>query len=274
MGAFTDLRKRLPGYRRVRRFVKESYAVIRSKPMDSQIVFTDLYHRRGWGAEESISGTGSAQSQTEFLRHRLPELFQQFGVSAVLDLPCGDFNWMRTVDLRGINYIGGDVVEQLVRLNTQQYACDGRAFRCLDITSDDLPTVDLILCRDCLVHLSFADILLALQNVCRSGSTYLLATTFPLRKRNADIPSGKWRPLNLTAAPFNLPEPVHMLNEHCTEWDGRFADKSLGLWKIEDIERQLFQTSWATRWASLRWPKQRRRTQPTCRDARDRDAPS
>lgn len=105
----------------------------------------------------------------------------------------------------------------------------------LDLTRDRLPTVDLVLCRDCLVHLSFAQAQQALANIAASGARYLLTTTFTGRSENADIPTGKWRALNLQRPPFNLPQPLELINERCTEKDGRYADKSLGLWPVADL---------------------------------------
>jgi hypothetical protein len=97
----------------------------------------------------------------------------------------------------------------------------------------------LILCRDCLVHFSFDDIFKALNNLRASGSRFLLTTTFPTRQENQPIPTGKWRPLNLERAPFFLPPPLTILNEGCTENGGEYADKSLGLWQLDDVNRRL-----------------------------------
>jgi hypothetical protein len=93
--------------------------------------------------------------------------------------------------------------------------------------------VDLVLCRDCLVHLSSKDAVAALRNLKRSGSTYLLATTFPEHTDNPDVITGYWRPINLELPPFALPRPMLMINEGCPERGG--ADKSLGLWRIADL---------------------------------------
>jgi hypothetical protein len=105
----------------------------------------------------------------------------------------------------------------------------------LTLFASKLPTVDLIFCRDCLVHFSFDDIRRALQNICRSGSAYLLTTTFTEQRQNQDIVTGQWRQLNLELEPFSLPKPLSLINEDCTEGEGKFADKSLGLWRIEEI---------------------------------------
>jgi hypothetical protein len=46
---------------------------------------------------------------------------------------------------------------------------------------------------------------------------------------------GKWRPLNMQLPPFNFPNPICIINEKCTEGEGEFKDKSLGLWRLKDI---------------------------------------
>ena len=104
-------------------------------------------------------------------------------------------------------------------------------FRVLDITSDELPKADLVLVRDCLVHLSFDDIRKAIENLKRSGSKWLLATTFPGRSPH-DIKAGQWRPIDMTCKEIGMPNPISVFAENCTEGDGAFKDKSLGLWKF------------------------------------------
>ena len=124
----------------------------------------------------------------------------------------------------------------------QQYGNDKRRFLVLDMTKDALPKVDLVFSRDILVHMSFDDVYAALQHISASGATYLLTTTFTDREENFDIITGLWRPLNLTAAPFNFPEPLALINEKCTEGDGSWGDKCLGLWNIEDLRAALNRT--------------------------------
>jgi hypothetical protein len=105
----------------------------------------------------------------------------------------------------------------------------------MDLTASVLPGADLLLCRDCLVHLSATDVSRALANIRRRSITYLLATTFPAEPENREIVTGDWRPLNLEAPPFSLPRPLELIDEHCTEAGGRFPDKSLGLWRVADL---------------------------------------
>jgi hypothetical protein len=156
----------------------------------------------------------------------------------MLDAPCGDLFWMKEVPLELERYIGADIVAALIVENTRRFGGPTREFRHLDITRDTLPRTDLILCRDCLVHLPVAAILAALKNFKRSGSRYLLTTTFTARADNPDIPAGQWRTLNLQAAPFNFPAPEQLVNERCTEGGGQYTDKSMGLWKIDALPIQ------------------------------------
>ena len=91
-------------------------------------------------------------------------------------------------------------------------------------------------CRDCLVHLCEADAKAALRNIAAGSFSYVALTTFTDRTRNKDIRTGRWRPLNLRLAPFHLPAPLHLINEGCTEENGRFADKSIGIWRAQDLK--------------------------------------
>jgi len=196
-----------------------------------------LIHRTNlWGAETSQSGLGSELNATSSLQRELSQLLKRLEITTLLDLPCGDFTWMAQMDLRGITYLGADIVPAIIAVNDARYGRPGQIeFRQLDLVSDPLPAADLVLCRDCLVHLSFANINRAIANLKRSGARWLLTTTFPDASANRDIDDGDWRALNMQQAPFLFPAPEIVINEGCTEAGGDYADKSLGLWRVEDL---------------------------------------
>jgi hypothetical protein len=202
-------------------------------------IFTSIYRHNGFYGKGSVSGPGSEIEQTRVLIAGLPPLFRELGLSSVLDIPCGDFYWMKTVDLGEIAYTGADIVEELIAQNRAKYAGRRVRFECLDLIRDRLPSVDLIFCRDCLIHLSNEDALRALRNICDSGARYLLTTTFTDREANVDIETGQARILNLQAAPFLLPQPLRVINEQCTERNGAYPDKSMALWAIDDVRKSL-----------------------------------
>ncbi len=198
-------------------------------------VFRDIYRRHHWTGSESASGAGSSLDQTRELRRSLPALLRELGVATMLDLPCGDYGWMRTLDLPVDRYIGADLLPEVIEPLASAFEDGRREFRVIDLTRDPLPPADLLFCRDCLVHLSYADIRRALGNAVESGIPYILTTTFPRTEANEDIVTGDWRVIDLERAPFQLPVPMRLLDEGCTEGDGVFADKSLGLWRAEDL---------------------------------------
>jgi len=198
-------------------------------------VFGRIFRDNNWNYGESVSGPGSTLLQTETIRQELPGLIESLNVRSVLDAGCGDMNWMRRLAVPLERYVGIDVVPDLIEKNRRELGSADRVFEVRDLTRDSLPRVDLVLCRDCLVHFSFEDVFRALRNVRASGSRYLLTTTFPARESNADVPTGSWRTLNYEKTPFLFPPPLALVNEKLTVAEGTYADKSLGLWEVASL---------------------------------------
>ena len=197
-----------------------------------RLVFEEIFRENTWGDADSRSGVGSNRLYTETTRAELPLLIEEFGFNSMLDLPCGDFFWMRLVTL-DLDYVGGDIVPQLMERNQRLYGGERRRFARMDIVCDRLPKVDLVFCRDCFVQLSYEDAFRALSNIKRSGSTYLLTTTFIDRQSNRDVRTGDCRTLNLRLPPFGFPPPLSLIDERAPQ-EG-FRDKSLGLWRVADL---------------------------------------
>src|SRR5262249_24945544 len=191
-----------------------------------------------WNDPESVSGAGSNLRATRVIREELPRLLKEVSATSLLDAACGDHRWMSQVDLGDCTYVGADIVRTLVEQNRAHYGARGRQFFVLDLTRDVLPRADVVLVRDCLVHLSFRSIWNALGNIKATGSKYLLTTTYPKQEHNVDIFTGRWRPLNLQRETFCFPEPLTLINEKLDEWDGRYPDRSLGLWPVSLIPSQ------------------------------------
>jgi len=195
--------------------------------------FQRIHDTNLWGAPASLSGLGSEIDATAALRAELPRLLEKLDVASLLDAPCGDAGWINRANL-GVRYVGVDIVPALTeRLRARAIAGEIKGeYHLADITRDPLPRCDAILCRDCLVHLSFANIERAMANFRRSGAAWLIATTFPDWQTNADCEDGDWRALNFEQAPFDWGRPVELINENCTEADGGWRDKSLGVWRL------------------------------------------
>lgn len=196
--------------------------------------FERIHATNMWGADTSVSGLGSEDAATATLRAKLPKLLDDLGVSVLLDAPCGDAGWIAQAQLGAIRYVGIDIVPAIVSRLLDECPLPGK-YLLADITCDPLPQADAILCRDCLVHLSFENIKRVIDNFRRSGARWLITTTFPEWRRNYDCEDGDWRALNLERPPFKWRPPIYLLVEGCQEAGGGWADKSLGVWLIADL---------------------------------------
>ena len=223
-----------------RRFAERAAELTR---LDLPARFARMYETNLWDGTESRSGDGSSLAATAGVRAGLPALLRQLDVRRLVDVPCGDFHWMAHVDLAAagvIGYVGGDVVEAIVAANLARYETVSRTFVQVDLTTGPLPLVsgapaDAVLCRDCLVHLSFANIARALDVVRAYGARYLITTTFLEHTVNRNVADGDWRMLNLEREPFNFSAPVAVLVEGCDEEGGAYADKALAAWFVSDL---------------------------------------
>ena len=171
---------------------------------------------------------------TRLIRPALREFFVDNGVKVLCDAPCGDADWIADISDCLDLYLGFDIVEPLIIRNMRNHRAPNKLFKFADIIEDVLPRADAILCRDCLVHLPLEAGKQAIENFKKSGSTYLIATTFKDRTENPEVRIGGWRPVNLTLPPYNLPEPMKLMPE-IDNPKSRFRDKSLGIWAIADL---------------------------------------
>lgn len=199
--------------------------------------FTWIYQNNHWISDESASGLGSTLQYTENLRRELPGLFERFSIRRIFDAPCGDFNWMRhllqTVGPR-VSYTGGDIVRPLIDAHNEHYSSDTVRFIHIDLITGTLPQADLMICRDCLFHLSFADTRSVLRNFLDSGIPYLLTTTHTHLEdfSNKDIATGDFRLINLYAAPYHFPRDPLMVIQ---DWVAPDPERTMCLWSRDQV---------------------------------------
>ena len=193
--------------------------------------FTAIYETHFWEDDESRSGGGSNLYATERVRRAIPDLLSKYGVRSVVDIPCGDFFWFKEMKLDLDSYIGGDIVAPLIASVAEKYTSPTRTFRVMDLTKEMLPDCDLMLVRDCFIHLSFELIFAALRNITQSKVRYLLTTHYPHAMVNADIEIGTFHEVNLCAPPFNFPPALELIDDYAT---GN-TPHQLGLWRVSDL---------------------------------------
>ena len=208
--------------------------------MNKEDKFTWVYKNNYWGSDESLSGPGSTLYYTENLRKELPKLITDFNINSVLDAPCGDFNWMKVLlPVLNVNYIGADIVQDLVDSHNSNYKNEVIQFLKLNLITDNLPYADLLICRDCLLHLSNEDIQSILTNFVNSKISYLLITTYKNKNnfQNKNIKSTYWhtvpaREIDLFLYPFNFPtNPLARIDD----WMPPEQEKEMCLFSREQI---------------------------------------
>ena len=185
-------------------------------------------HRKGM---QSIAGYGSSTWNVRIIVNVLPIIFEEYKIKTMLDVPCGDFYWMKNVDLSSVKYIGADLVDEQIAYNKEKHP--EVDFRILNMIEDALPSADLVFTRDCLVHLNFHNISMFINQIIKNGSKYLMTTHFPEVQKNDEL-NGiiGWRPLNMQKPPFNFPKPLKIVSEQ-SDYN---PEKCMGIWSIEEIK--------------------------------------
>lgn len=181
----------------------------------------------------SPNGPGASLDLTVELREQLPELLVRHHIISMLDVACGDWNWMRLVDLGRIQYLGWDVDPTLVERCARRivegdfvktdYAHNeiDATFECVNaLTVPEIPMVDLILCRDLLGHFPNEYIATVLNKFALSDSTFLLASTYPDADNQFTYHPDDYawlgymeHPVDLQQPPFSMGNPIEVIPE-------------------------------------------------------------
>jgi hypothetical protein len=202
--------------------------------------FGAIFENNSWQDPISKSGPGSNPSYTKRLRWALPALVKKYGISSMLDAPCGDFVWMKDIIFpTGFQYFGCDIVKELVYDLQEKYGSATRKFAEFDIVSDKLPNSDLWLCRDCFIHLPNAYVFRALENFARSEIPYLLASNYHYGASNPDVVMGGFRLINLQVDPFFLPKPIDSIIDYVYP----FPARRLSLWSRSQVRKSIENSS-------------------------------
>jgi hypothetical protein len=196
-------------------------------------IFENIVKHKKWKVHPC--GPGSTLEYTLNLRSQLGKILEKHNITSMIDVPCGDYSWMSVTDLPSITtYIGGDIVEFLIEENRQKYPKIN--FKTLDLTIDSLPNVDLLFCRDCLLHLSFADIDKVFDNISRSNIKYILMSNwFEDAENYKDIETGRARYINFLESPFNFKNPIDTI----TDYINGFPKREMMIWPKSVVDNYI-----------------------------------
>lgn len=163
-------------------------------------IFNAIYTNNVWGKG---SGEGSAEELTGEYRKFLHNFLRANRIRSVVDLGCGDWQFSRHMDWSGIEYCGIDV-SSVVLEATRTFSAPNIRFQEMNGIEGDLPSADLLICKDVVQHWSNADVQKLFPKL--NGFCLALITNafHPAITENQDIATGEFRPLNLLAKPFDI----------------------------------------------------------------------
>jgi hypothetical protein len=129
-------------------------------------------------------------------------------IQSIIDIPCGDFNYFKLINLDNINYKGFDISENAILL-CKKYENENISFGVLDATCQKLPYADLIICKDLFIHLSFKDIFSILENI-KNNCRYFGVSRYDNGiEKNIDKESGlSARPIDISQPPFSFSKKI------------------------------------------------------------------
>ena len=225
-------------------FFNKIYIFLRDKLLETIFIFVSeklkfnlIYKYSYWRANrtQSLSGYGSSLKATENLRRVLIKFIQNYKIKKIFDVPCGDFYWMKEVNLENLEYYGADIVNELIANNKKKYSRYNVNFFYFDLINQIPKQYDMIINRDCLVHFKTSEIIQVLKNIKKSESVFFASTTYPELKKNfSSNRPDNWREINLSIEPYNLGKPFALLNDNDEKKKENL--KFLGIWKIQNIK--------------------------------------
>ncbi len=198
-------------------FISETYK--------RKVVFNSIYHSNHWRDynkpknNESVSGLGSDLDINSSLVTNIKDFISDYKIEKILDLGCGDFNWMKYIVLKNDNvkkYLGLDIVDKIINTNNRKYRNNEISFKTSDILVEDLPnSYDLIIIRDLFIHLKNDEILKIINKINSSDIKFFAVTSYHTSKININTNRfGHHRFINMELDPFYLDRPFKIFDDN------------------------------------------------------------
>jgi SAM-dependent methyltransferase len=131
--------------------------------MTNEEFFSKIYNENylGWWGNQSRSGHGSEGISAQQKIDLMKKIINKYEIKNILDIGCGDFNWMSKIPL--IKYVGIDIVDEIISDNTEKYSNNNISFEKVNILKErDIINFttkynikwDLVICFDIIGHLT------------------------------------------------------------------------------------------------------------------------
>jgi hypothetical protein len=163
-------------------------------------IFTEIYDKNIWGG----SGGGSTPENTVEYRALLQKFLKEKNIKSVVDYGCGDWAFSRLVDWTGVDYLGVDCVDSVIRKNKRLFEKYYINFACSDL---NFYKGDLLIVKDTLQHWSNTSIINFLNIATHYYKYILIANTQSQSFDNEDIETGQTRGLSAKFEPLKKYNP-------------------------------------------------------------------
>lgn len=176
---------------------------------DLKTVFDSIYESGLWGKDENnegTSGSGSSFENSEIYFNYLQDFLRDKNIRSVVDAGCGDWQFSKFIDWRGISYFGYDASRMIIEKNAETYGSENIRFIHENFVNSDLPNADLLIVKDVLQHLSIHNIHQAVKQFDKFKYVIVVNDVDPetLSALNLDIRDGDYRTLDITLEPFSV----------------------------------------------------------------------
>jgi SAM-dependent methyltransferase len=175
-------------------------------------IFEEIYQTDAWS---NGSGPGSdpenAAQYLDFLR----TLLNEHRIKRVLDVGCGDWRLYAGFDWNGVNYLGIDIVPNLIARN-KHHSTSTISFQCASVFEIEISGFDLVILKDVLQHLPHSENLRVIER-CRAVPWMLITNDFT-SEGNLDCIAGGYRALNLESYPYHYTPEKTLLFQSKPFW--------------------------------------------------------
>lgn len=208
------------------------------------INFMKIYENNLWGKG---SGNGSSICFAAHSIIMLKVMLELLGVDILIDLPCGDQQWIYLLrdELPDLKYIGVDIVPGVIQYNIENFSKSGQ----IEFFLNDLETPEVfnlikkkskiwnensivaVLTRHTLEHNTLKVSYDYLNSLKKAPINFFIGTNQWNVEKNVDIMPGEYTPRNYYMEPYNLPRGIVSWPEH--EIDRIYGSTMLEIWDMK-----------------------------------------
>ena len=163
-------------------------------------MFDEIYAKNLWGIG---SGGGADPTNLGPYLIYLQKFLSDNNIKTIIDVGCGDWQHMSKIDLTNINYIGVDCVSSVINNNLAKYTKDNIKFILGNFVDMDLPSADLLICKDVFQHLPNNIILQFLPQLAKFKHCLIINDTGGNNRLITGVDKN-YAGLDCQAPPFNL----------------------------------------------------------------------